>query len=84
MKKSESHKNCDTIHIFLFCYGQIVGYVLCQKACFSIAAAALRLILLRITAFSSFFHGFAAFVPPIIGPLLQQFCFDSRSCSAGR
>ena len=68
MKKSESHKNCDTIHMFLFSYGQIVGYVLCQKACFSIAPAALRLILLRITAFSSLFHGSAAFVPPIIGP----------------
>ena len=41
----------------------------CATACFTIAAAALRFILLRIAAFGWFLRGFTALGPPVIGPL---------------
>ena len=45
--------------------------MLCATARFTIAAAALRFILMRIAAFGWFLRDFTA-LPPMIGPLLIE------------
>ena len=71
VKKSKNHKIYKArILVLPSPCSLLTGSWLCfaPKGMFSIAAAALYFILLRITAFSRFSHGFAAFGPPIIGP----------------